>query len=395
MTTRALESSPATLSGGRPKVKRSPFTGVQHRRTDPATSMLFGRGMLWRVRTTLEDRPGSLAELAHSCGVTGVNILALQIFPGVHAVTDELVLNAPDTWGMSDVAAMVESAGGRDVSVSVCTPHALVDGPTNYLLAVRHVVEDPSTLELALTELLDGAPAGAADSALLAVLEVPVGDARVRVRRAAAFTATEEARATAFASVVGDLLEARALRTPLPEEDAVPPSPSGGLHFRVAAAGDSLALVRMGQRCSTRTLQDRFGAPLVGLPPRLVRSLLAGGPALVAQVGQEIVGLATLALDGRAEVSLLVEDQWQGQGIGTRLLALAARLAKARGADELVMRGSGEQDVVGLSAASGLTGRLRHVDGTTVLTVSLRRVAPLLQDVGEPVRLPSPAPASA
>lgn len=67
--------------------------------------------MLWRVRTTMPDRPGALARLARSCGERGANILALQIFPGVHGVTDELT----------------------------GTEQALVDGPTRFLDAVRRV----------------------------------------------------------------------------------------------------------------------------------------------------------------------------------------------------------------------------------------------------------------
>ncbi|MCY7395044.1 MAG: hypothetical protein LH468_02640 [Nocardioides sp.] len=54
--------------------------------------------MLWRVRATLPDRPGALAVLAvlaQSCGTAEVNILGFQIFPGVGAVTDELVLRTP------------------------------------------------------------------------------------------------------------------------------------------------------------------------------------------------------------------------------------------------------------------------------------------------------------
>ncbi len=55
--------------------------------------------MLWRVRTTMPDRPGSLARLAEQCGRADVNILGLQIFPGVEAVTDELVLaHAASDW---------------------------------------------------------------------------------------------------------------------------------------------------------------------------------------------------------------------------------------------------------------------------------------------------------
>ena len=77
--------------------------------------------MLWRVRTTLEDRPGALAGLATRCGEAGVNILGLQVFPGVDRVTDELVLRTPDDWELADLAALVEGAGGSRVSVLPCT----------------------------------------------------------------------------------------------------------------------------------------------------------------------------------------------------------------------------------------------------------------------------------
>ena len=73
--------------------------------------------MLWRVRTTLADRPGALAALARHCGERSVNILGLQIFPGVEGVTDELVLSSPAGWTLAEVAALVESAGGTAVSV--------------------------------------------------------------------------------------------------------------------------------------------------------------------------------------------------------------------------------------------------------------------------------------
>jgi GNAT superfamily N-acetyltransferase len=156
-----------------------------------------------------------------------------------------------------------------------------------------------------------------------------------------------------------------------------------------------MALVRMGQRCSSGTLAGRFGTPLAGLSPRLARRLLAEGPALVVQVGHEIVALATLTTGEPAEVALLVEDGWQNRGVGTRLLGLAARLAKARGAGELRLAAAAEQQVVRMSAASGLAGRLRHDNGTVVLTISLRRVAPLLQNVEGAVGLRAldPAPA--
>ena len=102
--------------------------------------------MLFRARTTLSDRPGSLATLARHCGEQGVNILGLQIFPGVEGVTDELVLRAPGTWGLGDVAELIEGAGGTRVTVGSCTEHALVDGPIQYLHGLRRLAHDPHTL---------------------------------------------------------------------------------------------------------------------------------------------------------------------------------------------------------------------------------------------------------
>lgn len=68
--------------------------------------------MLWRVRTSLTDRPGSLARLTAICGDNGLNILALQIFPEIGSVVDELVLEAADAWTAQDIVGLVASAGG-------------------------------------------------------------------------------------------------------------------------------------------------------------------------------------------------------------------------------------------------------------------------------------------
>ena len=85
------------------------------RNTGDAVAQPRGRtltDMLWRVRTTLPDRPGALALLAEQCGLADINILGLQIFPGVEAVTDELVLRTPEDWGPDRLVALVEASGG-------------------------------------------------------------------------------------------------------------------------------------------------------------------------------------------------------------------------------------------------------------------------------------------
>ncbi len=165
--------------------------------------------MLWRVRTTLPDRPGSLAVLAQNCGAAGVNILGLQIFPGVDAVTDELVLRTPDDWGVPEIARLVETSGGLSVSAAPCTEAALTDQPTRYVQAARAILAQPASFPEVVAKLFDAEadPADVRWAQVQDVMDMTVGDVQVQVRRTAPFTATEHARAAAMADLVSDVLE--------------------------------------------------------------------------------------------------------------------------------------------------------------------------------------------
>jgi len=110
--------------------------------------------MFYRVRTRLADSPGALARLAQHCGDAKVNILALQIYPELGAVTDDLVVETPDAWSAAAVVELVSGAGGDEVSVVPCATHDLVDQPTAWLRAARTVMDDPGSLPSALTGLL-------------------------------------------------------------------------------------------------------------------------------------------------------------------------------------------------------------------------------------------------
>lgn len=110
--------------------------------------------MFYRVRTRLADTPGALAKLAHLCGDAGVNILALQIYPELGAVTDDLVVETPEDWTAAAVVELVSGAGGDEVSVVPCATHDLVDQPTAWLRAAAAVLDEPDTLPSALTGLL-------------------------------------------------------------------------------------------------------------------------------------------------------------------------------------------------------------------------------------------------
>ncbi|MFL6108136.1 MAG: GNAT family N-acetyltransferase [Marmoricola sp.] len=110
--------------------------------------------MFYRVRTRLTDTPGALALLAQQCGDAGVNILALQMYPELGAVTDDLVVETPDSWTAAAVVELVSGAGGDEVSVVPCATHDLVDQPTAWLRAAKVVLDEPDRLPAELTALL-------------------------------------------------------------------------------------------------------------------------------------------------------------------------------------------------------------------------------------------------
>jgi len=285
--------------------------------------------MLWRVRTTLPDRPGALALLAEQCGLAEINILGLQIFPGVNAVTDELVLRAPDEWSPERLVALVEAAGGTAVVVLRCTEAALTDQPTRYVQAARAIVDHPMSFPEVVGRLFDADadhPAETDD-----VMELTVGDVQVQLRRTIAFTGTEHARGAALAALVSDVLA----RTPRGEH----------------------------------------------APPDARPTYVAGADTVSALVDAVPVGLATVheeAEPGVRPVTLRVDRDWQRRGIGSRLLVDAARLAQSLGAAEIVLAtGSDNPAVLPLVLSAGLRGRIRMAGGELTVRVPVRDLRPL------------------
>jgi ribosomal protein S18 acetylase RimI-like enzyme len=296
--------------------------------------------MLWRVRTTLPDRPGALAALAVSCGEAGVNILGLQIFPGIESVTDELVLRTPEGWGESEIGELLGRSGGLSVSAGSCTEAALTDQPTRYVQAARTILAQPASFPEVVARLFDAEsdPTGERTAAQ-DVMDMVVGDVLVQVRRTAPFTGTEHARGAAMADLVSDVLERS-------RESAMSPSlgrrVGGGATPEYVVDGDSVAAT--------------IDGVAVGLA--VVRS----------QAGEE----------GVRPVTLRVDPAWQRRGIGARLLVDAARLANTLGATEIVLTTrSDNQAVLPMVMAAGLRGRIRMASDTLTVRVPVRDLKPL------------------
>ncbi len=106
---------------------------------------------------------------------------------------------------------------------------------------------------------------------------------------------------------------------------------------------DLLRFLRLWPRLSPETRYRRFHAPVDRLPMAAVRRLVSVDhelrEAVVAVVGDEVVGVARYDRSpddpGTAEFAVVVEDGWQGVGLGRQLLRDASELAARSGVRRL------------------------------------------------------------
>ncbi|MBO0843428.1 MAG: GNAT family N-acetyltransferase [Nocardioides sp.] len=302
----------------------------------------MAESMLWRVRTTLPDRPGTLAELARRCGEAGVNILGMQIFPGLEDVTDEFVVRTPAGWAEAEVAALLADSGGTGVVVQPASDGALADQPTRYVQASRVILERPMSFPDVVGRLFDAEPE--APGAVHDTMSLTVAGVDVQLHRTAPFTATEHARGAAIAGLVNDVIERSREASAI---GAVPPP-------------------------------RRLGG---GNTPELV----ASGDAVTAYIDGIVVGVAQVLSveespdeEGVRAVSLRVDPAWQRRGIGTRLLIDVARLAHTLGAGEILLTTRADnQAVLPMVLAAGMRGRIRMAGDQLTVRVPVRDLKPL------------------
>lgn len=328
--------------------------------------------MLWRIRTTLTDRPGILADIAKACGNADVNILTLQVFPTSPRVTDEFVISTTDGWADINVAELFVTAGGEDVSVTRSTAASLFDGPTRWLNGVHQILEEGRDVAHMLSELLETEPPDVADYAGHDVLELVRRNGTIlTVSRAVPFTPIERARAQALVSLVGDA----GADLPLLSPSRTPMVPV----VRESTLVDLDAVVALHERCSAETLYARYQAPLrMPMTTRLARRLVLpdNGVGLVVQVGQELVGHGELVcVDDNWSFQLIIEDSWQRRGLGTMVVKNAAGRAKGFGASHLTFISAGSNDVLLRAVGgAGFVARVVRHEGNVHITVPLHAV---------------------
>src|SRR3954451_22631927 len=101
---------------------------------------------LWRIRATVDDRPGYLSVLTASLALRSVNILAVQVHTTEAGAVDEFLVDAPDPMTETDLRAAVERSRGRDAFIVRAEAQGLADQPTRVLALAGRLVHDPDAL---------------------------------------------------------------------------------------------------------------------------------------------------------------------------------------------------------------------------------------------------------
>jgi RimJ/RimL family protein N-acetyltransferase len=109
-------------------------------------------------------------------------------------------------------------------------------------------------------------------------------------------------------------------------------------------------------RLSPRTRYERFFSPMPALPDSVLRLLSCidyrTGVALIVEDAETArptvvaVGSVTAISPDSAEIAVVVQDEWQGHGVGTVLIAKLLEAAEARGFHRFVVSMLAENAVI-------------------------------------------------
>ncbi|MER5407937.1 GNAT family N-acetyltransferase [Streptomyces sp. NPDC002769] len=359
------------------------------KRSGAAPEAAVGATVLWRMRTTVKDEPGSLAALCTALAHRQVDILSLQTHPLAEGTVDEFLLRAPAGLAASEITRALSRAGGTGTWIERADAHDLVDAPTRVLGLATRTALDAAELPLALRQLLgrctirslpawspgsgraeEGAPVEGALEDTVMRLRAPEGGVITVERPYLPFTPTEFARARALVE-----LDAR-LGPRVPRGQDMLTLPEGNeITVRRADVSDLEAAKAMHERCSSRTLTMRYHGP-VGDADRYLNHLLSprfGRTLAVRTPSGRMVGLGHLLWDGdETEIALLVEDDWQRRGIGGELLGRLVAMAVEAGCESVY--------AVTQASNTGMVAAMRSLDlpldyqieeGTLVITARL------------------------
>lgn len=313
----------------------------------PVPEITFTATSRWRVRVDVPDRPGDLPRLTRALSALHVHTLAVYVVgAGGGYRTFDLALTAPDTVTPDEILAAARSVG-RDPYVSAGDPDDALDLPTRVIDGATQLVATPGWAPtgarlLAEADTVEVVPAveGAETSPYVLRLQWTPTRHVVLRRDWAPFASAERTRASA-------LLRLSAAVAAMTGDDErlgwVETIRDATVWVRLAQPIDADAVMAMHDRCSQDTLYKRYVSLAQWQEVQLRR--LAGGhrgaSLVVVNETGDVIALGNIVPERSgpghaAEVALLVEDAYQGRGVGQSLLHHLVRMARDLGFTEVV-----------------------------------------------------------
>lgn len=190
----------------------------------------------------------------------------------------------------------------------------------------------------------------------------------------------------AYGSPAGTPEESSKTRTGEPTQGVIALADGTAMSVRAVRPGDAAALQRLHDRLSERSIELRFFGPLEELSDEMANNLSRAPDedrlALVAlepdggsDGGEEIVAVVCYAREAsteRAEYAALIEDRWQGLGLGGALTERLIGAARERGIRRLYALVTPENaPMLGLLRDLEVPTRTGQEDGATRVELDL------------------------
>jgi len=303
----------------------------------------------WRGRVAIDATPAAMARLLRVLSLLGVHVVSLFTAPvGDGQQLVDMVLKAP-----ADVDRATIVHGMTSVGIDVIVTRGIVDDAsdvaTRVLQLCARLAGDPeaapkSAADLVLADSWEvtRAAEGADASALVLRLQWTLERHVILRRVKAPFTRTEQNRASALLELVAALSHVRGEEEGFGWRENL----SGGraVTVRLGRPEDSDGVERMHDRSSSESRYQRYFTPMNEWREDNLRRISGGhrGATLVAtDVADTVVALGNVFPAGpedadAAEIAVIVDDEWQGLGLGMLLTAHLVDVARRLGFTSLV-----------------------------------------------------------
>ena len=334
---------------------------------DPPDTAYEGTKVPWRIRVVAQDSPAATARVLRVIALLKADVITMFTHAqdnGTQLV--DLIASVPEETPRESITQALASVSHRTLATRGL-PEDEDDLVTRILDRAAALVEHPeraprAAADLVLADSWTVEPATEGEDASADVMRLQwTPDHHVVLRRRdSPFVAVERARASALLRLVEALASA-------PEGTGgfgwvEPLSDGTRVTIRLARPEDTNGVADMHARSSEQTRYQRYFAPANEWREDQLRRIAGGhrGATLVAQDAYgHIVGLGNVFPDRpgeteSAEIAVIVEDAWQGRGLGTRLLQHLVELARRQGFAEVV--------ALVLSSNAGMIRLLERLD---------------------------------